>query len=568
VTSETTPPAPVLKAEPATAGGERFSLQIQDAEIAQVLDMLGQLSGLNILVGKEVKGKVTANLQDVNIDEALDAILRTHGFVFERKDRFIFVLTAAEHAARQQLTRKIVTKVYRPHYISVKDLQALVTPLITPTIGKIAVTNPPEVGIATDAENAGGDRLTQRDALLVQDYPEIIQEIDGVVAEMDVPPMQVVIEAMILSVKLSDSLAFGINFALLNDSGNNLVVSGNGATLNGGSGFPGTGTGSIVPPAAEFLANTAGLKYGFIRGDISLFLNALERIADTNLIASPQLRVLNKQRAELLIGDKLSYKTLAFNGTQTVENVNFLESGTRLLLRPFIAPDGLIRMEIHPERSSAVLNEQTGLPNQSTTEVTTNIMVRDGTTVVIGGLIEEQVFESFDRVPLLGALPVVGHAFRNKSERVDRTELIVLITPRIVFEPEEAIAGEVIRDQSERRAEHFRANLSHVNRGNLTRLHYERATYYFDRGELTRAQHHIQQALRQSKNDLPSLQLRDRIEAALHERKRGWLKFPFAGAPITAAKSPSPEKSARDTADAGPEFLPPEPRSVALEKAK
>src|SRR5690606_36896873 len=113
----------------------------------------------------------------------------------------------------------------------------------------------------------------------------------------------------------------------------------------------------------QFVANTAGLKYGFVTGDVTGFLSALENITDTNLIAAPQLRVLNKQRAQLIIGQRLSYTTSTFNNNQTIENVNFLDAGTKLIIRPFVAPDGLIRMEIHPERSSATINPQTNLPD-------------------------------------------------------------------------------------------------------------------------------------------------------------------------------------------------------------
>ena len=219
---------------------------------------------------------------------------------------------------------------------------------------------------------------------------------------------------MILSVKLTDELKYGVNFALLNGNNKFLFLSGNGQTLKNSTGFFG-GSESIVPPLAEFVADTAGLKTGLIQGDLTAFIQAIESIADTNLVASPQLRVLNKQRAELIIGNRISYKTLAFNGTQTVEDVKFLDSGTKLLIRPFISPDGNVRLEIHPELSSAVIDETTGLPNQNTTEVTTNVSVRDGTTVIIGGLIEEQTVESMERIPFLGALPLVGRVFRNKA---------------------------------------------------------------------------------------------------------------------------------------------------------
>jgi type II secretory pathway component GspD/PulD (secretin) len=316
-------------------------------------------------------------------------------------------------------------------------------------------------------------------------------------------------------------MAFGVNFAMLNGAHNSQVLSGNGSTLNGAVGFPATA--ALVPPAGDFIANTAGLKYGFIQGDISGFIKALESIADTTLVAAPQLRVLNKQKAEMIIGERLSYKTLAFNGTQTVENVQFLDAGTKLIFRPFISPDGLVRLEVHPEKSKATINEQTGLPNSETTQVTTNVMVRDGTTVVLGGLISEEVTESIDRVPVLGAIPLVGAAFRNRTERTQRNELIVLITPRIVTEPEAAIEGDRLQFETQARAAHFRDNLSPVNRTSLMRAHYDRACLYYEQGNLLKARQQIDAALLQSKGDLECQKLKLKIDQSIKDQQsRAW----------------------------------------------
>ena len=538
----------IMKAQPRQDNPERFALQIQDAELTEVLKMLGQLAGLNILTSKGVTGTVTANLNDVNVEQALTAILRSHGYVHQREDGFVFVMTAEEAKQRQLTERKLRTRIYRPNYVSVKELQTLVQPLLSADVGKMAVTTPSEVGIKSEPDKAGGDQLAQQDALLVQDYDDILAQIDQVVVEVDVPPMQVVIEAMILSVKLADSMEFGVNFALLSGSGDDLLISGNGETINGSVGIPDTSPQNIVAPFGQFVADTAGLKYGLIRGNVSAFIEALENISDTDLIAAPQVRVLNKQKAELIIGDRISYKTLAFNGTQTVENVNFLDSGTKLLLRPFISSDGLIRMEVHPERSSAVLDKQTGLPNQATTEVTTNIMVRDGATVVIGGLIEEQISESFDRVPLLGSIPVVGPAFRNKSERSDRTEMIVLITPRIVREPEDEMDGEVVREESLHRQENFKNHLAPINRNNLARMEYEKAQKAFDRGEFRKARRHVDLALRQSKNNVEALQLKDQLDAQPRTLDTSWLESVWPSSaprvPLLMPAEVSPSKDA------------------------
>ena len=517
------PPAPTMKAQPSGTGSDRYSLQIQGEDIKQVLEMLGQLAGINILVGKDVTGIVTANLKDVTVEQALNAILRSMGYTFQKEQDFLFVMTQKEADSRKQVGLKLITKVYRPHYISVKDLQALVAPLITEKIGKIAVTNPAQSGIALNAEDGGGDQISQRDALLIVDYPTVIEQIDGVLKEMDVPPQQVAIDVEILSVRLTDDMAFGVNFAILNGSSKQLVSTGNGQTLNSSSGFPGTAGATIVPAMGKFIANAAGLKYGFLQGDISGFIEAIEKLSDTNLIASPHLRVLNKQRAELIIGEKLGFKTVTFQNNQAIEDIKFLDVGTKLVLRPFIAPDGLVRLEIHPERSSGDIDKN-GVPQTKTTEVTTNVMVRNGSTIVIGGLISKEVVETNDRVPLIGALPLIGKAFGNKTEKVVRNELIVLITPRIVREPDDAAEGEATHFESNRRQEYFRNHLEPIGRGNLARMEFRLAERYFEEGDLHRARRHVQRSLRQDKNYLPALRLHDQIDDSLEKRKPRWFR--------------------------------------------
>ncbi|MCA9094018.1 MAG: secretin and TonB N-terminal domain-containing protein [Planctomycetaceae bacterium] len=549
----------IVRDEQSPDGQERFSLQVRDTEIVNVLDMLGEIAGANIVPGPSVQGKITVNLNHVTLNEALQAILRSTGLVFEREGTVYYVSTPEEIIARSREESRLVTKVYRPQYISVQDLQILLFPMLSQPFGKIAVTLSPDMvggaggfggagasggqqsssggasnglsggqsGGAGGNSQGGSNRLAQQDAILVRDFPEVIAQFDQIVAEMDVPPQQVHIEAMILSVKLDDTMTLGVNFALLNGGDNQLVVSGNGAALGASTGLPGAGNNTIVPqsPFSDFLADAAGLKYGFIRGDVSAFVSALENLTDTNLIATPQLMVLNKQKAQLIIGDRLSYSTSTFQNNQSIQNVNFVDAGTKLSLRPFVANDGLVRMEIHPERSSAVINRITGLPDIATTEVTSNVMVRDGTTIVIGGLIEEQITESQERIPLLGSLPVVGAAFRNKNEQTERRELIILITPRIVHEAQAVAEADAAKYENERRAQHFQDELAPANRRNLTRNHYNRALLYYERGELDRASKHIREAARQNKQDRQVLRLQEQIDTAIREQRRGWLPW-------------------------------------------
>ena len=511
---------PVMKVELSTQAGnvssdeERFSLQIEKGtEIIKVLEMLGQLSGKNVLVSAGVSGEVSANLQNVTVDEALDALLKVRNFSYQKNANFIFVTTLEEEEAKKQAARKVISKVYRPNYISAKELQSLITPLLTKNIGISAVTNPAEAGIASDPSTAGGDTMSQQDALLIQDYDSIIAQVDQIVDEMDVPPAQVVIEALILQVKLSDTMAMGVNFALLGDNNKNFSVVGDGNAFNGGVGFPQNV--NAVQDVGKFLGS-AGLKYGFIQGDVSAFIEALETITDVNLVAAPTIRVLNKQKAQLIIGQKLPYTETTTNGATTQTNVNFLEVGTKLFVRPFVAPDGYVRMEVHPELSDGTI--QNGLPNTTTAEVTTNVMIQDGATIVLGGLIRESVTESTSGVPWLSSLPGVGGIFRNKSDSVLREELIVLLTPRIVNQAHSAARGEEVRDEQFARAREFKHSMTPASRVQMARTHYDSAQQAFERDDQVRAVYHIKQAARLSPNNLEVLRLKRLIESQIPPR--------------------------------------------------
>ena len=529
----------VLKAEPVAGHSDRFSIEFQDVDISKAMAMLGQLSGMNILIGRGVSGIVpTANLQDVTAEEALDAITKSLNYVYEKDGNIVFISTAADAMQRKQSARKMLTKVFRPRYISVKDLQALVTPLLTKPGGLIAVTTPAEVGLEESKTKGGGNSLSQTDALLVVDYAEVLAQVDLVITEIDVPPAQVVIEAMILSVNLTETMKLGVNFALLGGNNKQLVTSGNGAQIAGNVGLPNNAPGksAILPAAGDFIASTAGLKYGFLTGDVAGFVEALETLADTSVVASPSVRVLNKQRAELIIGKRLGYTTTTFNGTQSIQNINFLEVGTKLILRPYVADDGLVRMEIHPERSDGEVVD--GLPNSRTTEVTSNVMVRDGTTIVIGGLIEEQATQSSSRIPGLGALPVVGNLFKSKSNNTQRTELIVLLTPRVIHDVDVACEGEEAQAEGELRHEQFRNRMSKIGRTNLANIEFERAARKYEEGDYDKARFHIEQSLRQNRLDIDTLRLKEQIDSQIEDRNR-WFRKPRRKPPVEYHRAPS-----------------------------
>ena len=420
-------------------------MRIQDSELVEVLDLLSEQGNLNILASKSVQGKVSATLTGVDVGTALDAILRSTGYMAKRQGQFIFVGTKEDLDAMEQSMDKISTRVYRPNYVSAAELQSLIQPLVTPTTGVVSVSTQAEAGIATDDSKAGGDSFAGGDVVVVRDYEAVLAQIDQMVDEIDVRPLQVAIEAMILSVKLKDGNQFGVNFELLRNQDHTKLGFG---TIPEGSDTKQFDTIDVVKSAAvdglTRVALNSGLKFGFLDQSMAVFLNALESIGDTNVIATPRVMVLNKQRAEIQIGAKKGYVSTTITETSTSQAVQFLDTGTVLRLRPFVANDGLVRMEVHPELSSGdvIVKDGFTLPNSEITQVTTNIMVRDGCTVVIGGLIREELTTTTTQIPLFGSLPWIGAAFRNKTEGTERYEVLVLITPRIVYEPDTCREGD------------------------------------------------------------------------------------------------------------------------------
>lgn len=441
-------------------GDDQLSVHAQDADVREVLDALSEQGNLNILASSSVQGKVTATLSGVDIDSALDAILRSTGFVARREGKFIYVGTPADFDSLEQAMDKISTRVYRPNYITAAELQTLITPLLTKEAGVASVSTPAEVGIGTDDSAAGGDNFAGAEVVLIRDYEAVLAQIDQMVNEIDVRPLQVAIETMILSVKLEDTDKFGVNFELLRNKHNVKF-----------------GWGTPLSSLANVDFTKGGLKFGFLDSNLGAFLDALESIGDTNVIATPRVMVLNKHRAEIQIGEQKGYVSTTVTETSSTQSVEFLDIGAQLRLRPFISSDGMIRMEIHPELSDGSVDTESGftLPNKEVTQVTTNIMVRDGCTVVIGGLMRDQLTNTTSQVPLLGNLPLIGFAFRNTTETVERREVLVLITPHIIYEPGTCREGDKVACEFHRRHAVYADKMSPLGKRSIARRYFRLA---------------------------------------------------------------------------------------------
>ncbi len=494
-------------------GDSHLSLDFQDADIREVLELISRQGQLNILPSNSVKGKVSASLHDVDLETALSAILKSTGYVTRRHGRFIYVGTSQDFQNLEQAMDRIGSRIYHTNYVKASDLQALITPLLTTGVGACSVTAPSETGIAADNTKAGGDTFAGGEAVLVRDYEAVLAQVDQVVAEIDKRPMQVAIEAMILSVKLNDNDSIGVDFRTLQDKSHIILASGS-------------------PPTSIGDANlaTGGLTFGFLDSTLGFFLNALETIGDTHVIATPRVVCVDKHRAEILIGSQLGYISSTVTETSTAQNVNFLEVGTQLRLRPFISTDGLIRMEVHPELSTGQVTVQQGLtlPNKDLTQVTTNVMIRDGATVVIGGLIREDLTTNTTQIPLLGNMPGIGFLFRQKSETTQRTEILVLITPHIVYDAEACAEGNHGAMEFHRREAVYADQMSPLGKRHVGRKYYRLAQEAWARNDQTVALRFIDLAIHVEPLNRSAIDLRTDLLIGNHHGEHTTVKFPVA----------------------------------------
>lgn len=497
--------------EPSPVNGEgdnRLTIRIQDSELREVLEVLSEQSGLNILVSPSVQGRVSAVLQDVDLDSALAAILRSTGYVARRDEQFVFVGTPEEFQQAERSLDRIGIRVYRPNYVASKELQTLITPLLTEGLGKLTVSSAPESGIGTSSSDAGGDSPAIGETVIVQDYEAVLAVVDQIVDEVDRRPLQVAIEAMILSVRLNDSLDIGVSWQFLRQREHLHLSTGSPRIDSFDNGATGDGMAN-----GEVRLTNNGLAFAFLDSNLGSFIEALETIGDTNVIATPRLMVLNKQRAEILIGAELGYVSTTVTETSTTQSVEFLEVGAQLRLRPYISSDGMIRMEVHPELSTGQVRIEEGftLPDKELTAVTTNIMVADGCTMVIGGLMREDLQTSTSQVPVLGSLPAIGWLFRQKNEQVERREILVLITPHIVYEPDICCEGEQGACEFHRRHQRQRDHMSPIGKRTFGRKYLDLARQAWHQGKPEKALRYVRWAIHFDPSSRAAMELESEI---------------------------------------------------------
>jgi type II secretory pathway component GspD/PulD (secretin) len=386
------------------ADTNRVSMSLIDVDIAEALAMLAKQRRLNILLSDDVEGSLSLNLYDVPVADAVQAIASAAGYAVERRGGAYFVL---EHEKVGMYSNGNITQVrsFDIHYADPASLEEMLEPYLS-RYGKIKA-------------------LPERNLILVSDKPEFLSRIALLVRHADARPQQVIIEAQILEISLNEEDSSGINWTKLFEAQD-------GSGSFGLRGLAGAGSSS-----------SSGFVFDFVNPNIDILLTALQQEGRVRTLSTPKLVALDNQEAEVIIGDRRGYQVTTTINQVTSESIEFLESGVILRVTPHIDAQGRVLMDIHPEVSTGTV-DPSGIPSQTTTEVTTSLLVPGGETVFIGGLMKHTSAQSYKRMPVLGRIPLVKTLFSSREETLVNTETIVLITPRVVSESTESWDDEPI----------------------------------------------------------------------------------------------------------------------------
>ena len=253
-----------------------------------------------------------------------------------------------------------------------------------------------------------------------------------------------------------------------------------------------------------------GLRVGVTSGDFAAFITALEQVTDTTILANPKILAVNKQLGQVYIGNKIGYTSQTTQTqTSTTQQVKFLDTGTKLSFRPYIGDDGYIRMVIHPKDSSGTVKAN-DIPDEFSTELATNIMVKDGETIVIGGLFRDVVVTSRKQIPLLGDLPLIGAFFRSTSDSTTRQEVIILLTPHIIDEAKETNSDARIDDIRRKRLG-AKNELQWAGKARLAEDRYVIAARFYLEGDFEAAMNELNYVLEIRPSYLEAIRLKERI---------------------------------------------------------
>lgn len=418
----------VAKAKETTGfTGEKLSFNFQDIPVRNVLQMIAQKMGVNLVIGDNVQGNITLQLNDVPYDQALDIILKTKDLDKRVNGNVMLVSTFQDLIDRETKELKsredlrtlatIEQKTFQIKYAKSKVLTEVLQKFSTPR-GSIVF-----------------DERTNK--LIISDTAERLIDIQKKIESLDIPVRQVVIEARIVFAKDNASkelgVAWGASGARKSGSGT-IIGSGTKDGLTGiGSNLAGGGTGPLTssPIVNMGVANaTSGIAVGFLSDTFSLdvALSALESTGEVEIVARPKVITADQKTANIESGKEYPYMELSDNGNSGVSFKKILLS---LGVTPQITPNDKIMLDLKIIQDSVAELTDSG-PAIDSTKIDTQVLANNGETIVLGGIFKSDAVKSEDKTPLLGDIPFLGRLFKKTSTTNEKSELIIFITPKIV----------------------------------------------------------------------------------------------------------------------------------------
>ena len=384
--------APADKPELTVSGeGEKITMHAVDAALVNLVRMLADQAGMNVIIDPDVSGQVTASFKDVILTQALTMILETNGYEIQQHGDVARVLRAV-------LTSKHILLQSTPVTELAKELESFLSDQ-----GKVIVH-------------------PHTNSLIVIDRAEAVDNIEKFIALVDLRERQVIIEAKLVEVSYDKRDQFGFNWDWFDMSMRSI------------SNITGTITQEQLLPTGS-----GAFRVALGNNHFDSIFEALQTRGYVDLLSAPRITTVNNQEATVEITEDLPYiqsttsieSAAAGASTTSTETVEFKTVGIKLTVLPQIGEDDHIRMNIAPEVSEAPTRFE-GVPVVKTRKAKAIVLVRDGQTIVLGGLIREAVTNDENRVPILSSIPLIGYLFTSTDKRIIKVELLIFITPRIV----------------------------------------------------------------------------------------------------------------------------------------
>lgn len=436
--------------EDRTYEGTRVTFNFADIPVRSVLQLIADVSDLNIVVADNVTGNLTLRLTNVPWDQALDIILDSRNLDKRENGNVIWIAPAADIAAREQELLQaaqdkrelepLITSMISVNYASAEDLQNLIEESVS-----VNAAQGGDAGLLSARGSVSIDARTN--TLLITDTAERIEAIQGLVAELDRPVRQVQIESRIVIASSDFSHELGVRFGVtaLHNGSNILAIAGNGQgadILNPAINPRDDGLLDIPPlsdrynvnlPVARGNAGTIGLS--FLSGNwlIDLELSALEAEGEGEVISTPRVVTANQAEAYIQQGVEIPYEEATSSGATAVQ---FKDAVLELRVTPLITPDNRVQLDLNVKQDTVGEIFQTSrggsVPSIDTRELATSVLVNNGETVVLGGIFQDERSRSEESVPYLSSIPGLGALFRRKSNLSQKRELLIFVSPTIV----------------------------------------------------------------------------------------------------------------------------------------